>query len=393
MLLGFTIISLLLLIMANNLIMFTVSLIISVLSIFNLLASSVKDAILSREHLGKFGIRSAVPPALILFGFSLLAGTGRLGNISSYANLEGSNDVLFMITTLILGAAVCLYFFLYPFQGTLLKLSRRAGSSQDAILWFLYIPSGIVLLMKLEAFFSNYYGREGIYGFVVLTILAFLNLFGAGLGSIKAGNLKRIITIFIIFQLGTILLVRAAGFTGRASLYPAGIFDLLVLMIILVVFMPLAVFSAVLEKNGSIGNITEARGFFRMNPFAGISFIIISLWWIAANIYLFFLKGPLPGALLFQQGLEAAILYIGFAAALILMTVNIARIIGVFFGKPSGGKPVKPTAFPILFYIYISIFALIVIALAVLVIIGKAGIGQGGIEFWDNTFSFFGNGN
>jgi hypothetical protein len=393
MLLAFSIISLLLLIMANNLIMFTVSLMITILSIFNLLASSVKKAILARDYVGKFGIRSAIPAALIFFSFSLLVGTGNLGDMSSYVNFEGSRDVLFMISILILGAAVYLYFFLYPFQGILLKFSLRTSSSSAAILWFLYIPSGIVLLMKLEAFFSNYYGREGTFGFAVLTVLAFLNLFGAGLGSIKTVNLKRILTMFIIFQLGTILLVRAAGFTGRASSYPAGIFDISILATILMVFLPLSVFSMILEKNGNRGNIIEARGFFRMNPYTGTSFIIISLWWIAANIYLFFQRGPLPGALFFQQGLEAAILYIGFAAALILMTVNIVRIIIVFFGRPSGGQPVKLSAFPIIFHIYIPIFTLIIIALTVLVIIGKAGIDLGGIEFWGNTFSIFGNGN
>jgi NADH:ubiquinone oxidoreductase subunit 2 (subunit N) len=392
-LLAFSVISLLLLIMANNLIMFSATLIITILSIFNLLASSVKDNAPAREYVGKYGLRSAVPAALILFGFSLLAGTGRLGNITSYANFEGSRDALFMISVFVLGAAVYLYFFLYPFQGTLIKLSRRAGSGSAAILWFLYIPTGIIILMKLEAFFSNYYGREGIYGFVVLTVLAFLNLFGPGLGAIKAGNLKRILTMFIIFQLGTILLVRAAGFTGRASSYPAGIFDLLILTVILIAFLPLSVFSLILEKNGSGGNIIEARGFFRTYPYAGACFLIISLWWIAANIYLFFLKGPLPGALLFQQGVEAGVLYIGFAAALIFMAVNITRIIAVFFGRPSGEKLAKPIAFPIIFYIYISIFTLIAAALTVLVIIGKAGIGQGGIEFWDSTFNIFGNGN
>lgn len=393
MLLVFSIISLLLLIMANNLIMFTATLIITVLSIFNLLGSSVRDNSLSREYAGKFGMRSAVPAALILFGFSLLAGTGRLGDISSYAGVKDTGDALFMVSIFVLGAAVYLYFFLYPFQGTLLKLSRRADSGSAAIIWFLYIPSGIVLLTKLEAFFSNYYGSRGIYGFVVLAVLAFLNLFGAGLGSIRAVNLKRILTMFVLFQLGTILLVRAAGFTGSASAYPMGIIDLLVLVIILLVFLPLSVLSLILEKNGNGEKIAEARGFFRTHPYAGACFLILSLWWISANIYLFFLRGPFPGAILMQQGVEAAVLYIGFAAALILMATNMARIIAVFFGRPSGEKPAKPSAFPIIFYIYISIFTLIAVALTVLVIIGKAGIDNGGIELWNNTFNIFGNGN
>jgi len=393
MLLAFSIICLLLLIISNNIIMFTVSMMVTASSIFNLLASSVKESTPAREYAGKLGMRLAVPAALILFGFSLLAGTGRLGDISSYAGTKDTGDSLFIISVLVFGAAAYFYFFLYPFQGTLLKLSRRADNGSAVILWFLYIPSGIVLLMKLDAFFSNYYGRESIYGFLALAVLAFLNLFGAGLGSIRAVNLKRILTMFIIFQLGTILLVRAAGFTGRVSAYPSGIFDLSEIIIILMVFLPLSVYSVIMEKNGSGGNIAEARGLLRIYPFAGICFLIISLWWFAANIYLFFFKGPLPGALLFQQGIEAAILYIGFTAALILIAVNIARISIILFGKPIGGKLVKTAGIPIVLYIYISIFALIAVALTVLTIIGKTGTHQGSIELWDNTFYIFGNGN
>jgi hypothetical protein len=387
---AFSVISLLLLIMANNLIMFTVSLIITVLSIFNLLASSIKDTNGAREYTGKFGIRLAVPAALILFGFSLLAGMGRLGDISSYAGVKDTGDALFMISVLVLGTASYLFLFLYPFHGTLLKLTRRIDNGSTSILWFLYIPAGIVLVMKLEPFFSNYYGREGIYGFMVLAVLAFLNLFGTGIGTLRAVNLKRILTMFILFQLGTLLLVRAGGFTGRVSSYPAGIYDLSVLIIILLVFLPLSVLPLILEKNGRGGNIAEARGFFRMNPYAGACFVIISLFWFAANIYLFFLRGPLPGAFLQQHGIEAAVLYIGFAAAFILIAVNMTRIMIVLFGRPTGGRPEE---FPILFYIYISIFALLAIAITVLIIIGKAGISQGGIELWDNTYYIFGNGN
>jgi hypothetical protein len=393
MLLAFSVISLLLLIMANDLIMFTVSLTVAILSIFNLLASSLKNNGPAREYIGKFGIRLAVPAAFILFGLSLLAGTGKLGNISSYAGFSDTGEGLFMASVIILGAAAFLYSSLYPFQGAMLRLCRRADSSSAAILWFLYIPSVIVLLIKLEAFFSNYFARESIYGFVVLAVLAFLNLFGAGIGSIKAMDLKRILTMLILFQLGTVLLIRAAGFTGSNLSYAAGIFDFLVLSIIFLVFLPLSIFLIILDKNGRGTSMAEARGIFRLYPYAGACFIIISLWWLAANIYIFYLQGPLPGAIILKQGVEAAILYIGYVAALILMAVNLARIIIILFGKASGSKKQGSASFPILLYIYISIFTLVIIAITVLLIIGKAGISQGGIEVWGNIFYIFGNGN
>jgi hypothetical protein len=149
----------------------------------------------------------------------------------------------------------------------------------------------------------------------------------------------------------------------------------------------------ILKKNGSGGNITESRGLFRIYPYLGTCFLIISVWWLAANIYLFLFKGPISGAWLFQQGIEAAVLYTGFAAALILLAVNIVRILIILFGKPIGGKLVKTAGIPIVFYIYLSIFVLLAIAIMVLVIIGKAGTHQGGIVLWDNTFYIFRNGN
>ena len=69
---------------------------------------------------------------MALFGFSVLAGTGRIGSLSSYANMENTSDPLILISALLFGGAVYLYFFLYPFQGIYLRLARRVNTASGA---------------------------------------------------------------------------------------------------------------------------------------------------------------------------------------------------------------------------------------------------------------------
>jgi len=389
--LSFAVVSMLWLVISDNIVLFTVSLIVSILSIFNFLASSGKDQSGVSEYAGGFGLRPAAAAGFVLLGFSLLAGTGTMGSISSIPALEKTGDPLFMMAALFLGCAVYLFFFLYPFQGLLLGLSARTDVFSNQVVWMLYIPAGIVMLIRLETFFDIFYGRQNIYGFVFLALLAFLNLLGPGLALVRSFNIKRIFTLFLLFQLGTLLLVKAAGFTGRGPSYTAGIFDLWVLFIIITVFLPLSMFSRVLETSG--GMIDRSRGFLRSRPYAGSCFVIILIWWLASNIYLCFLNGPLPGALLMEQGAEAAVLYAGCAAALALMAANIIRILVILFARPLENLPPSAASLPLVFYIYISFFALAAAAAAVLVFTGNAGTGQDSIQIWGSSFYIFGSGN
>jgi hypothetical protein len=391
--LSFAVVSVLLLVISDNIVLFTVSLIVSILSIFNFLASSAKDQPGVSEYAGGFGLRPAAAAGFVLVGFSLLAGTGTMGSISSFPALEKTGDPLFMMAALFLGCAVYLFFFLYPFQGLLLGLSARTDVLSNQILWLLYIPAGIVMLIRLETFFGMFYGRQNIYGFAVLALLAFLNLLGPGLALVRSFNIKRIFTLFLLFQLGTLLLAKAAGFTGKGPSYTAGIFDLWVLFIIITVFLPLSMFSRALEMSGSRGMIDRSRGFLRSRPYAGTCFVIILIWWLASNIYLCLFNGPLPGALLMEQGAEAAVLYAGCAAALALMAANIIRILVILFARPLENIPSSAASLPLVFYLYISFFALAAAVLAVLVFTGNAGTGQDSIQLWGSSFYIFGSGN
>ena len=99
-LLSFSIISVLFLIMSDSIVIFIVSIIVTILSIFTLLSVSVQDNSPVREFVGKSGMKMAIPAALILSGISVLAGTGSMGELSSYTNMENAGDPLLVIATI-----------------------------------------------------------------------------------------------------------------------------------------------------------------------------------------------------------------------------------------------------------------------------------------------------
>jgi len=144
-LLTFSLISVLSLIMADNIIFIFAAFVIMILSVFTLISSLDREGAGSREAIGKFSVSAFLPAALILFGFSVLSGTGGAKSLSRYGSPENAADPLLLICAIVFACALYLYFFLYPFQGPYLKMARRINSSAVSALWFLYMPAGIIM--------------------------------------------------------------------------------------------------------------------------------------------------------------------------------------------------------------------------------------------------------
>jgi len=392
-LLTFSLFSILSLIMADNMIFVFTALTITILSIFTLVSSLDGGSAGSREAIGKFGIRAFLPAVLIFFGFSVLSGTGGTKSLSGYASIESAADPLLLISTIVFACAIYLYFFLYPFQGPFLKLVRRIDSSSVSVLWFLYMPAGIILLIKFGAFFNIFDGKNNIYGFTAVTILAFLNLFGAGIGAIRAVSLSRILSMFLLFEIGTVVLIRSLGSMDGMSGYFAGQYDLAVLVIILMVLLPLCLLIMLLEKNTGKDMLIGIGGLMYKNIYIGICSIILFLWWIAANIYIFPFEKFISGNGPMSYGLQGLVLFIGYIMALLLIAVNIFRVILVFFKKLPAAGGDKTISVPRIFYIYISVFVLLALSILIFVIIGKTGMGHDHLVIWGSRFDIFGNGN
>jgi hypothetical protein len=334
----------------------------------------------------------------VFFGFSVLAGAGGIRDLSAYEGVKNTGDPLLVISVLIFACAIYLYFFLYPFQGLFLRINRRIGASSAPVLWFLYLPAGLVMLIRFDLLFSNFYGRENNYGFIILAVLGSLNLLGAGIGAIKAASFKRLISMLLLFQLGTLIFIRAIGFTGSQPAPTTGIYDIAALIIMLVTFLPLSILASALEKNNRDDSISGARAIIKKHPYVGICLSILLIWWLAADVYLFYLGEPVNGAGLISQyflgqGIEVTVLSLGYMAALILVAVNVVRIMTRFFRRSPEEDSTKGNEIPRLFYVYLSFFILLALTSVVLVIIGKTGIGQDHFNIWGKAFHIFGSGN
>jgi len=391
-LLSFSIISVLLTLIANNAVLFTVSIMLTILSIFYLLVSLEKDNAPSREYMSRFGMRVAVPAAFILFGYSLLVGTGRMRTFFANSGMDNTDNPLILISAIVFASAFYLYSFLYPFHGIFLKLSSRVDASSVPVLWFLYIPSSLVLLIKLSSFFRIFSGKESHYGFIILAVLAFTSLLGAGLGLIKSKNIKRIISMFLFFQLSTVVFVKAAGFIGENNFFEPLQYEMLALVIILVVFLPLSILAMIIKRSAKNDSIDCAQGLLRRDPYTGICIVLILIWWLIADVYVFVMKGPIGTDGLFSYGIKETILIAGFVVALLLVAVNIIRIIVVLFKKAPQETVSGKQESPRVFYVYLSFFVLLAISSLVLIIMGKADIGQDHIDLWGNTFYIFSGG-
>jgi len=388
-LLTFSLIPVLLLIMADNMIFIFTAFALTILSIFTLISSLDREVAGPGEAIGKFGIRVILPAALMFLGFSVLIGAGGAKNLSGYGSIESATDPLLLISAIVFACALYLYFFLYPFQGPYLKMVRRISGDALSVLWFLYIPAGIILLIKFNRFFDIFIEKNNIYAFIIITVFAFLNLFGAAIGIIRAVSLKKILSMFILFEIGTMVLARSVESLGMTSGYFTSYYDLTVLIIILIVFLPLQLLIMLLEKNTGKDIIAGTRGLIYKNVYIGICSIILFLWWIAANIYIFAFEKFISGSGLMSHGPGGLILFIGYIMALLLMAVNIFRVILVFFKKLPGTGGPKKHAVPRIFYAYIFVSVLLALSVLILIIIGKMDIGYDHIKIWGSSFDIF----
>jgi len=392
-LLTFSLIPVLSLIMADNMIFIFTAFALAILSIFTLISSLDKEIAGSGEAIGKFGIRTILPAALIFLGSSVLIGAGGAKNLSGYGSIESAADPLLLISAIVFACALYLYFFLYPFQGPYLKMARRISGGAVSVLWFLYMPAGIIMLIKFNRFFNIFIEENNIYAFIIITVFAFINLFGAGIGAIRAMSLKRILSMFLLFEIGTIVLIRSAGSTDIISSCFTGYYDLTVLIIILIVFLPLQLLIMLLEENTGKDIIAGASGLIYKNAYIGICTIIFFLWWIAANIYIFPFEKFISRSGLMSYGPHGLVLFIGYIMALLLMAANIFRVILVFFKKLPEMGEAKKYAVPRIFYAYISVFVMLALSVLILIIIGKMDIGQDHIKIWGSSFDIINSGN
>jgi NADH:ubiquinone oxidoreductase subunit 2 (subunit N) len=366
-LLTFTLIPASFLVMASNFIITFVSLVITVFNIFAVISSAGSGNNESGDTLGKFGIRTIAAPVLFFFGFSVLYGSGEIKSFLEVQGLEAAGDPFILIGTIIFACGLFLFLFLYPFQGPYLRLARRINGETLPVLWFLYIPLGIIMFIKFEVFFDIFLKQASINTIAIAAAILLLSLFGANTGVVRTVSLKRIISMLVLFSIGNIIFGKVMGPAGPES--GAGLVgaDAYGLAIMIIGFMPVCLLMVFTEKGAGSDSILNLRGFAYRKTYISICIILVLLWWIAASIYISPLLALFKGGSFNYPGVAHTIILALYLAAWLFTAFNIFRITFVLFDRKVEKGTLKDAPLPKVFYIYFSIFTLLAISTIVLV--------------------------
>ena len=365
-LLTFTLIPASFMVMASNFIITFVSLVITVFNIFAIISSAGPGSNESGDTLGKFGIRTIAAPVLFFFGFSVLYGSGEIKSFLEVQGLEAAGDPFILIGTIIFACGLFLFFFLYPFQGPYLRLARRINGETLPVLWFLYMPLGIIMFTKFEVFFDIFLKQASINTTVTIAAILLLSLFGANIGAVRTTSLKRIISMLVLFSIGNIIFGRVMGPVGPesgAGLVGANTYGLAIMII---GFMPLCLLMVFTEKGAGSDSILNLRGFAYRKTYISVCIILVLLWWIAASIYISPLVALFKGGSFNYPGMVQIIILALYIAAWLFTAFNIFRITFTLFSRKADKGASSEQALPKGFYIYFSIFTLIAISTIVL---------------------------
>jgi hypothetical protein len=391
-LLTFSLVSILLMIMAENIIFLFVMIALSVMGTFTLISSLERGNERHAYIVGKFGVRVILPVLLIFFGFSILSGTGSIKNLSGYDLIINGGDRLIIIGSIIFACAVYLYLFLYPFQGILLEMPARLNTATLSVLWFMYMPAGIIILTKFDRFFYMPDIKDNIYGFIIVALFALCSLFGAAAGAVRVLTMERLICILIIFDIGTLVLMRAMRSIESINISPAGYNDIGVLLKIGTIFIPLGIFLLILRRNNGNGLISGAGIIAQKDLFTGINLIILFLFWLISSILVFPLKRLLLSGELAETGIGGIVLFSAYYVALLLMAVNILRVIIKLFRRQPEMHGIKVKPIPRLYYACMSLFIITSLAAFILIFTGRVAIVQDQLKIWELSFNILGPG-
>ena len=360
-----TLISASFLIIASNFVVLFVSLVITIFTIFALISASNPGNNESGEAIGKFGIRVIAAPVLFLFGFSALYGSGGIKNFLDAQGLE-IGDPFILIGTIVFACGLFLYLFLYPFQGPYLRLAKRINGETLPVLWFLYIPMGVIMFIKFEILFDIFLKQANINTLVIPAAILLLSLFGANIGAVRTKSLKRIISMLVLFSIGNIIFGRVMGAAGP-GIVGANTWGLAIMII---GFMPICLLMVFAEKGTGNDSILNLRGFVYRKTYISICIILVFIWWIAANIYISPLSSLFEGGSFNYPGAPQTIILALYLAAWLFTAFNIFRMIIILFSRKVEKDTLKDLPLPKVFYIYFSIFTLAAISTIVLSIQG-----------------------
>ena len=390
----FSVISALLIIYSRNFTLVFVSIGVFLISIF--LSSTSQSACMYNEDKKifatescnifranmRFFISSLISFCLIFFGFSLLYGSTDFNNFLQIIESQQAAGPLILFSYLLFSLAIYFYMFIPPFHGPYLVFHKRADSSSQSLIWFLYFPMGLVILLKFNdviSFLSENFSSQLSIAFLTAS---FMSTIVCGIIALSSKSIRKILSLLFILNIGFSFLsysYLAASFVAQDFALWLNVFNL---FFIVMNFIAIFVVFAFMEKTSESEHISSLRGLYKRNLFMCINITIILLSFsgmigTVGFIYRFTMIRPAVNMLVSGTNLSIIdwITAIMAIAAVLILFANVVRIIIVMFKKDDNGIALR---FSISQYIYVLFFTILII------FIGAIGL----LEIFNNDFSF-----
>lgn len=369
----FSVICAVFLIMSRNFLLMFTGFSVFILTVFQLVSALNRQNNNMSLDVVRFFLRPALALILFFFGFSLLFGATDFKDFNQILQSEYILNPAVILSFIVFGIALYLYFFLFPFQGPYLKMIKNGGFTTGALIWFLYFPAGIFIFLKLTGLYVFYIDKNNVCFSIFLLILTSGCMLAANIGAFKARSARRIISFLFLFFLSVFLLNFLMYSAGIISGVLLNLFNLGNILVMLFSFMPLYSIICSIEKSTGIDSINNIRGVGRENKYTGINLAVIFIAWLGFLSYIKPLADYFSEMDFFRMGVINILLLATIVSGFLFFLVNIIRIIINIFSK-SDIKKAKRILFPGFFYIYITFFSLVILTAAAAVLVGMLNV-------------------
>lgn len=385
----FASISLIFLIISSNFIMIFTSFVIFGLAVFQLFTGLNPEIKKMGDHPLRFFLTVSLSLSLLFFGFSIFFSGTNILNIKQFLEPGEIAGPLIAFSALVFAAAVYLYFFIFPLQGTYLKLVKRIDYTSLSVIWFFYFPAGIIMLFKLNSLFYFFLDKNNYFISLAIFILAFFGMAAANIGAIRTNSMRRVLAFLFLFFIMLFMLSDAIFSSGLAGRLEVEWLNLFTLLMIIIGFLPVYSTAVILEKEKGGDSIKNLRGLLKGNIYIAVNLIIIFLSWLLFTCFIIpFILNASSGNI-FGTGVLKLPVFLIIAALIIFLAVNIIRIIIELFRAPGELKAGIQVKFPKYFYIYLTFFTVVLLGMLVIGFLElfKADIGI--INFELSEFNIF----
>ena len=364
-LLTFSLVCCLFIIISRNFLLIFTSFSLFILTIFQLVSILNLKVYKISPYIVEYFLRGILTVILFLSGFSLFFGATSSKDFNQILKLEYIENPLVIMGLVVFGVALYQYLFLFPFQGPYMKLMKRSDSVARAVIWFLYFPAGILVLLKISVLYNYFLEKNNVFLSAILIVTTFICLIAGNTGAIKTKSIRRIMSFLYLSFTGLFLLNISMFSTGIISMVSMNWFNFMDISLMMASFMPLYLVFSNIEKNTAADHIDSIRGLGRLNKYIGVNLVIIFLSWAGIIYYVkpflkyFNIKDFL------HMGALNLIMFAIVLAALVFFFLNIFRIIFQIFKRPAVESAHK-IVFSRFLYVYTTFYSFIIIIAAVL---------------------------